>query len=82
MFLSLKCEKCNRNDEKPMTLICGRKTVPILYKIYSPKIGMKCTTIPQKKFTANLFQRFIIYINKHYPWYDYLIKGGAKTLAY
>ena len=40
-FLSLKFEKYNRKDERPMTKILVRKIVPFLYKQCSPKIRMK-----------------------------------------
>ena len=53
-FLSLKFEKYNRKDERPMTRILVEKIVPFLYKRCSPQIGMKFKMVPEKKAMTNL----------------------------
>ena len=64
-FRSLKFDKYNRMDERPMTRIFREKIVPFIAQKYNRVTGMKFIRIPKKKVMRNLFHLFMIYINEH-----------------
>ena len=65
-FLSLKFEKYNRKDERPMIIIFGEKNCANFIQKMQSQNGMKFIMIPEKKAMTNLYKRFIIYINNHF----------------